>query len=156
MTLGAEMFTLLVQQVGNGGDAVVLDWAWVFQQGVPFTLEAVAIWAILTGKVVLKRENETRDVHIARLDAQIERMDAKHESDKKALAVEHEKELTQVRLDFERRLTEAESRKSEMAAAYEARLSRMDAALTRWEATAWELAGMAKVAISATEAGRGP
>jgi hypothetical protein len=72
MTLGAELFAVLIQRaVTTGGDEMAgVDWsAWVVQQGVPFTILAGVIYAILKGMFVLKRETEIRDENLAKSEA---------------------------------------------------------------------------------------
>jgi membrane protein implicated in regulation of membrane protease activity len=153
MTLGAELFAVLIQRaVTTGGDEMAgVDWsAWVVQQGVPFTILAGVIYAILKGMFVLKRETEIRDENLAKSEARCT-------AEMTALVERHEKELAQVRLDYQRWLTEAESRRTEMAAAFLSQLAEWRLTAKQWEGLALEtMADMRARLAETAEVRRGP
>lgn len=120
------------------------DWpAWALQQGVPFALLAALIWAIQSGKFVLRREADIRDVQMVKTEE-------KHAAEMQALRESHEKELAQVRLDYQRWLTEAESRRTEMAAAFLSQIAEWRLTATRWESLALETMADMRARMSET------
>lgn len=115
-------------------EGTTVDWITLAREfGLPLTMLAGGLWAVLTGRVMTTRE-------VAAREAQIQREREDHAADR----AEWERRYQAMVASYDARLIEGEQRYQAMVAAYESRLARLESLVSQWQGMFMEVVGATK------------